>query len=64
MPDILHRISIDAQAEGVHQLIATTDGIGRWWSGRPLDGRTETGASVQVAGQLTSWGVESRRSGG
>jgi uncharacterized protein YndB with AHSA1/START domain len=48
MPNILHRISIDAPPEGVHQLIATTDGIARWWSGRPLDGSTETGRHFGV----------------
>jgi uncharacterized protein YndB with AHSA1/START domain len=40
MPDILHRISIDAPAAQVHELIATADGIARWWTGRPLDGST------------------------
>ena len=38
MPDILHRVSIDAPTQRVHDLIAATDGIARWWSGRPLDG--------------------------
>ncbi len=38
MPDILHRISIDASTERVHELIASADGISRWWTGRPLDG--------------------------
>lgn len=28
MPDILHRISIDAAREDIHDLVATTDGIG------------------------------------
>ncbi len=28
MPDILHRISIDAPQEHVHDLIATTEGLG------------------------------------
>jgi len=48
MPDILHRISIDAPTETVHDLIATTDGIARWWTGRPLDGSTEIGAAFGV----------------
>ena len=38
MPDILHRVSIDAPTQRVHDLIAATDGIARWWTGRPLDG--------------------------
>ena len=42
MPDILHRISIDASTERVHELITTTDGISRWWTGRPLEGNAES----------------------
>jgi uncharacterized protein YndB with AHSA1/START domain len=45
MPEILHRISIDAPTERVHDLLATTDGIARWWTGRPLDGATGVGAT-------------------
>jgi uncharacterized protein YndB with AHSA1/START domain len=41
MPDILHRITIDATIKRVHELIGTTDGIARWWTGRPLDGSAE-----------------------
>jgi uncharacterized protein YndB with AHSA1/START domain len=48
MPDILHRISIDAPTERVHDLIATTDGIARWWTGRPLEGSAEFGARFGV----------------
>ena len=48
MPDILHRISIDAPTERVHDLIATTDGIARWWTGRPLDGSAEIGGHFGV----------------
>jgi uncharacterized protein YndB with AHSA1/START domain len=35
MPDILHRFTIDAPLERVHDLIATADGVGSWWTGRP-----------------------------
>ncbi len=48
MPDILHRISIDAPTGHVHDLIAGTDGIARWWTGRPLDGRAGAGGSFGV----------------
>jgi uncharacterized protein YndB with AHSA1/START domain len=48
MPDILHRISIDAPRERVHDLIATTDGIARWWTGRPLGGETAVGSQFSV----------------
>jgi hypothetical protein len=43
MPDILHRISIDAPPEAVHDLVATTGGVARWWTGRPLEGDSTVG---------------------
>ena len=48
MPDILHRISIDAPQEHVHDLIATTEGVARWWTGRPLDGESAVGGRFGV----------------
>ena len=48
MPDILHRISIDAPPQRVHDLIASTDGIARWWTGRPLTGEHATGSSFSA----------------
>jgi uncharacterized protein YndB with AHSA1/START domain len=48
MPDILHRISVDAPPQRVHDLIASTDGIARWWTGRPLAGEHTTGSIFSV----------------
>ncbi len=48
MPDILHRISVDAPPERVHDLIASTDGIARWWTGRPLTGEHAVDSSFAV----------------
>jgi hypothetical protein len=48
MPDILHRISIDAPREAVHDLVATTDGIARWWTGRPLEGDSAVGSRFGI----------------
>ena len=48
MPDILHRISIDAPQERVHDLIATTEGVARWWTGRPLSGESSVGEPFSV----------------
>ena len=48
MPDILHRISIDAPAPRVHDLVASTDGIGQWWNGHPADGGTAVGETFGV----------------
>ena len=35
MPDILHRFTIDAPPEQVHDLIATEEGVERWWTAHP-----------------------------
>ena len=48
MPDILHRISIDAPPQRVHDLIASTDGIARWWTGRPLTGEHTNGTWIDT----------------
>jgi uncharacterized protein YndB with AHSA1/START domain len=48
MPDILHRISIDAPSKEVHDVIASTDGIARWWTGRPVPGQHAPGSSFSV----------------
>ncbi len=48
MPDILHRISIDAPAKDVHDLIATTGGVARWWTGRPVEGDSAVGGRFAV----------------
>jgi hypothetical protein len=32
MPDILHRFTVDAPPEQVHELIATPEGLERWWT--------------------------------
>jgi uncharacterized protein YndB with AHSA1/START domain len=48
MPDILHRISIDATPQQVHDLVASTDGIARWWTGRPLAGEHAVGAGFSA----------------
>jgi hypothetical protein len=49
MPDILHRISIDAPSKQVHDVIASADGIARWWTGRPLAGEHSIGSSFSYA---------------
>lgn len=48
MPNILHRISIDAPPERVHQLAATREGIQRWWTGHPVTGDDKIGARLSV----------------
>jgi uncharacterized protein YndB with AHSA1/START domain len=45
MPDILHRLTIDAPPERVDELIATADGVERWWTGRPAP---RDGARLEV----------------
>lgn len=45
MADILHRFTIDAPRASVHALIATADGVERWWTGHPNEG---DGSSLSV----------------
>jgi uncharacterized protein YndB with AHSA1/START domain len=42
MPAILHRFTIDAPPERVHDLIATKEGVERWWTGHPNTGDDTT----------------------
>jgi uncharacterized protein YndB with AHSA1/START domain len=48
MPDILHRISIDAPKERLYDLIATTEGVARWWTGRQVSGESSVGDRFSV----------------
>jgi uncharacterized protein YndB with AHSA1/START domain len=48
MPAILHRLSIDASPEAVHELVATKEGVGRWWTATPLGGDAEVGGRLLV----------------
>ncbi len=48
MPNILHRLTIDAPPERVHQLAATKQGIEQWWTGRPVTGTEELGGQLSV----------------
>jgi uncharacterized protein YndB with AHSA1/START domain len=42
MPDILHRFTIDAPRERVHELLATKEGVERWWNAHPNTGDETT----------------------
>jgi uncharacterized protein YndB with AHSA1/START domain len=48
MPSILHRLSIDAPPEHVQELVATREGIERWWTGRPVGGEDAIGGKLSV----------------
>jgi uncharacterized protein YndB with AHSA1/START domain len=48
MPDILHRLSIDAAPKDIHDLVATTDGVARWWTGRPVAGASTVGGRFSI----------------
>jgi uncharacterized protein YndB with AHSA1/START domain len=48
MAEILHRVSIDAPASEVHDLIASTKGIESWWTGRAVGGETAVGEKLAV----------------
>ena len=48
MPNILHRLTIDAPPERVRQLAATKEGIQRWWTGQLVTGDEEIGGQLSV----------------
>jgi uncharacterized protein YndB with AHSA1/START domain len=48
MPEILHRVSIAAPTSEVHDLIATTEGIERWWTGRDVGGEAAVGKRLEL----------------
>ena len=48
MPNILHRLTIDAPPERVHELAATREGIERWWTGHPVAGEDAVGGRFEV----------------
>jgi uncharacterized protein YndB with AHSA1/START domain len=48
MPNILHRLSIEAPPERVYQLAATREGIQRWWTGRSVAGDDALGGRLSV----------------
>ena len=43
MPDILHRLTVKAPREHVHEMVATKTGLERWWSGHPVGGAETVG---------------------
>jgi len=48
MPNILHRLTIDASPERVGQLATTTQGIEQWWTGRLVAGEDAIGGQLSV----------------
>jgi uncharacterized protein YndB with AHSA1/START domain len=48
MPNILHRLTIDAPPERVHHLAATREGIQQWWTGQPVHGDDEISGRFEV----------------
>jgi uncharacterized protein YndB with AHSA1/START domain len=48
MADIHHRVSIEAPPSEVHELIATKEGIARWWTGQPVGGGDGVGEQLAL----------------
>ena len=46
MPNILHRLTIDAPLQRVQELLATSEGLGSWWTGRPVGGDDAVGGKL------------------
>jgi uncharacterized protein YndB with AHSA1/START domain len=55
MPNILHRLTIDAPPERVGELATSTQGIEQWWTGRPV------GGDDTVKGQLSVYFSDAAR---
>jgi uncharacterized protein YndB with AHSA1/START domain len=48
MPNILHRLTIDASPERVNKLTASKEGIQQWWTGRAVTGDDKRGGKLSV----------------
>jgi len=48
MPNILHRLTIDAPPERVQELAATREGIQSWWTSQPVAGDDSVGGRLEV----------------
>jgi uncharacterized protein YndB with AHSA1/START domain len=48
MPNILHRLTIDAPTERVAELAASAHGVEQWWTGRPVTGDDNVGGQLSV----------------
>jgi uncharacterized protein YndB with AHSA1/START domain len=48
MPNILHRLTIDAPTERVAELAASAQGIEQWWTGHPVTGDDKIGGQLSV----------------
>jgi uncharacterized protein YndB with AHSA1/START domain len=46
MPDILHRLTIAAPPDSVHEAVSAKAGIERWWTGHPLEGEETPGGKL------------------
>ena len=55
MPNILHRLTIDAPTERVGEIAASSQGIEQWWTGRPVAG------DDTVKGQLSVYFSDAAR---
>lgn len=48
MANILHRLTIDAPPERVHDLVATRNGVEQWWTSRPVAGDDSPGGRIET----------------
>jgi uncharacterized protein YndB with AHSA1/START domain len=46
MPDIPHRLTINAPREQVHEMVATKSGLERWWTACPVGGDESVGGKL------------------
>ncbi len=48
MPNILHRLTIDAPPERVYELTADREGIQQWWTNSPVGGEDAVGGRLET----------------
>jgi hypothetical protein len=48
VPNILHRLTIDAPTEHIADLQASREGIEQWWTGYPVIGDDSVGGQLSV----------------
>jgi uncharacterized protein YndB with AHSA1/START domain len=48
MPNILHRLTIDAPPERVREIAASNQGVEQWWTAHPVAGDDSVGGKLSV----------------
>jgi uncharacterized protein YndB with AHSA1/START domain len=58
MPDIKHSIQIDAPPELVHPLVATSEGLSRWWASDVTEDKRTGNVELGFFNRATVYGLQ------